>query len=475
MGHPLLDLGQEWHRQRAQLRAGHQRPPPLVTAGLDLVYDRDRPGHHRVNVVGMALVFGLFPATAREFVALARSRLRLGGANREELDGVLGTRIQALWAWLPTMQQDCYLELDHATDLARLWLIGPGRGEGREIDLEREEAALDAAFLAALVITSARHWGGADGLAKLVERFGRQPLLVAAQVAESCERSPKDPAGALVIAQTRWPQLTGWNEGQWDQLADREHPWVSVQLGRLALRLGLLRAARTLLTQAGNTEAPPVAWFDLGQANDALDDLAGAEDAFARYTALQGEDPDGWRRLLFVRVRSGHFTEAGEALRRYRATGANDGELAERLAGLLRRGAVDLAQRARLAGWLGARVAGILSRRLGKATPAELGHGGDAQRAAEVIGALGAVLVPRLASDGADHTLVQTRRDHAVRTVLLALPPAGQRAPVPPEDAAEQALIALRLWADHALSGEHGIEDEPVPARLLELARVLAT
>src|SRR5687767_4116080 len=100
MSRPLLDLEQEWHRQRAQLRANHQRPPPLVTAGLDLAYDEAARRHHRVQVSGMAIIFGIFPPTAHEFVELARTGLRLGRSPaRQELQGVLNTRVQSLWAW----------------------------------------------------------------------------------------------------------------------------------------------------------------------------------------------------------------------------------------------------------------------------------------------------------------------------------------------------------------------------------------
>jgi len=39
-------------------------------------------------------------------------------------------------------------------------------------------------------------------------------------------------------------------------------------------------------------------------------DLVGAEAAFARYVDAQGDDPDGWRRLLFCRLRLGLTAQA---------------------------------------------------------------------------------------------------------------------------------------------------------------------
>src|SRR5580658_3489181 len=191
MPQPLLALNHDWHRQRAHLRTGRMRPPPLVAAGIDLAQSED--GGRSVNLGGLAVIFGVFPASLAEFLELARLRLHLGAGQARELDAVLNTRILAMWAWLPTLRQDCYLELDRATGEEHLWQVGPGPGEGVELAIDCVHDELDTAFLDALVLNGPGHWGGESGLAKLVERFGRQPLLVAAQVADLLDHQPKEP------------------------------------------------------------------------------------------------------------------------------------------------------------------------------------------------------------------------------------------------------------------------------------------
>ena len=128
---PILALDHEWHRQRASLRSGTPgrsgallRPPPLVAAGLEIEHDADTG--RRVKVGGLVVIFGHFPATLADFVHLAHARLHLQPEQARELDPILNTRVMALWAWLPTVRRDCYLELDRATGEVNTWLVGPG-------------------------------------------------------------------------------------------------------------------------------------------------------------------------------------------------------------------------------------------------------------------------------------------------------------------------------------------------------------
>ena len=483
MSRPLLDIEQEWHRQRAQLRANHQRPPPLVTAGLELAYDEDARSHHRVQVSGMALIFGIFPPTVREFVDLARTGLRLGRSPaRQELQGVLNTRVQSLWAWLPTLAQDCYLELDHATDEVRLWLIGPQLGEVEEVNAESDRERLDEAFLAAAVMTGSRHWGGQEGLARLVERFGRRSLLIAAQVAEALERDARHPEQALALAQTRWPRLDQSDETAWAPLADQEPPWACVQLGRLALRLGLWRAARLLLNHVASAEAGAAGWFDLGQACEALDDLPHAEQAFAHFAAEHGDDPDGWRRLLIVRLRLGLFWEAAEALKRYRAADGSDSDLMDRGLIVLRRARVPLLQRAHVAGWLCAKAPAAATTRLpvggllaeigrGLAAAPE-GHAAAERLFGDLIDRLRAelaeVLVPADDPARVGSGLVEA----VIRVSLLALPFLGSPSSRLPSQCAAHALLACKTWGDVMLGAGQVPDSLAVRACLLDLARL---
>jgi hypothetical protein len=335
------------------------------------------------------------------------------------------------------------------------------------------------------VLNGSGHWGGESGLAKLVERFGRQPLLVAAQVADLLDHQPKDPQRTLDVARQRWPELNLADEASWAPLADNEHPWVAVQLGRLALRLGLVRAARLLLRQAGQTDVAPVAHFDLGQACEALGDLPAAESAFARYAAARPQDPDAWRRLLLCRLRLGHFTVSEETLRRYRAAGGKDLDLADRFLATVGRGSLRGEQRANLVGWLCARLQEAIQRRLPVSQlitelAERRGTNGDATLAELQLGALvdqlrlelGACLAP--ATDPA-MAMVSPMED-LVRVALLGLPVLGRaRGPIDPEQAAAQAFAALSLWATLRMGpGEHFDRLADSPA-LLTLARHLCT
>jgi hypothetical protein len=474
VGGPLLDLGQDWQRQRTQLRHGHhqQRPPPLVTAGIELVYHATAQPPRQVQVAGLALVFGIFPATWEEFVELGRARLRLGREGaRQELQGVLGSRIQALWAWLPARAQDCYCEIDHATDDVRTWLIGPEPGAIREVDPVAERADLNAAFIEALVMHGPRHWGGAEGLVRLVRRFGPLSLLVAAQVAEALDREHGGPEVALAAARAHWPHLRIDQPGAWTDLADDEHPWVAVQLGRLALKLGLAEPARRLLDQARRTLVGSVAWGDLAAACAAVDDLPGEEDAAARAAALGADDAAAWRRLVLARAQLGQQREASEALTRLRALGGVDGELVEGAMELFARPHLALLRRAHLAAWLAVRVGPAFAARLPLETLLERIRRQHPAAVLALPAALEQLRVALTASLGPD----SGPRDTAVRIVLLALPLLAE-SPLPvPSRAAAHALLALRSWAERGL-GAGGVVDTPLIRRaLLALSRIAAS
>ena len=471
MSTPLLALDHEWHRQRANLRAagpgrvglGQLRPPPLVAAGLEI--DHDEHGR-RVRVGGLVVIFGHFPATLRDFVNLARARLHLQPEQARELDPILNTRVMALWAWLPTVRRDCYLEFDRATGTIETWLVGPGPGEIEAIEVEAEESTvlpnsddLDQWFLEGLVLNGHAHWGGERGLAQLVERFGRTALLVAAQVADRLEHRAEDPASALTAARTRWPSLNDEDEVPWAAVAERRddagHPFICAQLGRLALRLGLLRAARALLSaSAGSTDVSPIAWFDLGQSCEALDDLTGAENAFTRYASTRPQDPDAWRRLLFCRLRRDRSQLAEECLRKYHSAGGKDDELVERYLHVVARGRIRTDQRGFLAAFMLPHL---------RVAFAAAGNDGDVER--EIVrlcfcddpssAAAFTALVSRLRGQLAV-ALRLSGNEHftedAVRTVLLTLPFLG---PLHPHDEtadvetlADDVQSAINRWAE---------------------------
>ncbi len=466
---PLLDLGQDWQRQRAQLRAAHRRPPPFVTAGLDLVYDAQAPLGRRVQVQGMALVFGIFPASLAEFLDLARSRLRLGGDQaRQELASVLSARIQSLWAWLPGLQCDIYAEVDHATAVVQLWQIGPGAGVLSSLDPATAAARLDDAFLEGLVLNGTRHWGGASGLARLIRRFGRRPLLVAAQVADLLERTDIDLDTILEVARSRWGTLDSGDEEPWDQLAETEHPWVCAQLGRLALRLGVFRPAWRLLGRVAHAQAGPAVWGDYGRACDEVGDWAGAEVACAQVANL-APDEGSLTRLIVARVRLGQYTEATEALTRLRALGAADVGVVDAVVTLLERPGLPLVQRAHSAGWLAARTPVAFAARwsvddLIERFETENPYAADGGLRDDLaIARLG--LIQALGS-GSDETA-----ELALRVVLLAMPFTAASATRQVGDCAAHALLSLRIWADLSLGAGRIPDTVPVRQSLLALAR----
>lgn len=477
MSPPLLGLDHDWHRQRAQLRTGRMRPPPLVAAGLDVQFEPDTG--RTVNLGGLAVIFGVFPASLPEFLDLARARLHLGAGQASELDAVLNTRILAMWAWLPTLRQDCYLELDRATGEEHVWSIGPPAGVYRELDLRDLPALFDSAFLDALVLNGPGHWGGEAGLQRLVERFGPQPMLVAAQLSDLLDHQPRLLSKTLETARTCWPALSQEDEAAWVALADQEHPWVNVQIGRLALRLGLVRAARVLLRYATGTEVQPVAHFDLGQASEALGDLDAAEAAFARYAAAKPNDPDAWRRLLFCRLRLGHLAMAVETLKRYRSAGGRDRDLAERFLSSLAKAQLPGDQRAMLTGWMLAQLGEAMLRRLSlRDLVAEI----ETRRCGGADTALAIKLEReterlRLELEPAAST-VERGVEEAVSTVLLALgllvrPRIGRSVRAVSGDLAHHGLAALELWAGQRIDGLEALPaglDSPALLALAELA-----
>ncbi len=461
MHSPLLLLDHDWHAQRAKLRQGRVRPPPLVAAGLDVGYVQSQG--RELKLGGLAVIFGTFPASLEEFVQMARLRLNLEPEQARELDPVLNTRILAMWAWLPTLRQDCYIEYDRATGDEHAWLIGPS-SEYTELDLVGGHPDLDRAFLEGLVLNGPGHWGGAAGLERLVAKHGRLPLLIAAQVADVLEHRPREPRKALRLAQALWRDLTSDDESAWAHLVGSEHPWTCVQLGRLALRLGLLRAARLLLASAhAAADATPVAHFDLGQACEALDDLASAEAAFARFAAARPSDPDAWRRLLFCRLRMNHLQVAEETLNRYRNCGGKDAELAERWLTVVARGKLRLEQRALLAGWLGAHLHDAIANELVLEQLideiARLRFGGDADAlAAACMRARGDLLL-RL-PDGNDADV-----EALLRTALLALPLIGlahrDDAQVSADAIAAHLSFALTCWSELRMCGRLKLSLQP--------------
>lgn len=479
MATPLLGLDHDWHRQRAQLRTGRMRPPPLVAAGLDVQFD---PEHGRtVQFGGLAVIFGVFPASLKEFRDLVRARLHLGSGQAQELDAVLNTRILAMWAWLPTLRQDCYIELDRATGTEHLWSIGPGPGEYHELDVEDLPATFDTAFLDALVLNGPGHWGGEAGLLRLVERFGHQPLLVAAQIADLLDHQPRQLNKAMEIARNCWPALSVEDEPSWVALAEQEHPWVNVQVGRLALRLGLVRAARILLRFSVGADVQPVAHFDLGQANEALGDLTSAEAAFARYAAARPNDPDAWRRLLFCRLRLGHLPMAIETLKRYRAAGGRDRDLAERFLALVGKAQLPVGERAPLAGWLVAHIGTAVLRRMSlRDLVAEIearrcgGAGSTAslilERAVECL-RLEMEPVTLVVERGAEETLVVV----LATLGLLTRPRLGRSATTIPGELADHAAQALALWSAQRLDSITVLPDGPANAALRALADLAAS
>jgi tetratricopeptide (TPR) repeat protein len=478
MSQPLLALDHDWHRQRAQLRTGRLRPPPLVASGVDVAVGLDG---RTVTLGGLAVIFGVFPASLDEFVDLARSRLHLGNGQARELDAVLNTRIMAMWAWLPTMKRDCYLELDRATGAEHVWLMGPGADDSDEIDLDDDNDELDAAFLDALVLNGPGHWGGENGLVRLIERFGHQPLLVAARVAEMLDHHPQYPERALELLTPRWPALAAGDEAAWVPLAESEHPWVAVQLGRLALRLGHVRAARLLLRQGGQTEVAPVAHFDLGQACEVLGDLTTAEAAFARYASARASDPDAWRRLLMCRIRLGHFTIAEETLKRYYNVGGKDRDIIERFLSILVRSNLRGQERARLVGWLCARMAESIPRRLSIEQIIEnaIERRDETHQQVEALHLMALIDQLRIElRERLPSSITGMQIDDMVRVIALTLPLIASNTVAPiaheddPQDAAtHQVGNALALWATLHLGDDFGLGTIGDAQAVRELAR----
>jgi len=467
---PLLALGHDWQRQRAVLRDGRSKPPPLVAAGLDVGFD---PSAGRtLGMGGLAVIFGHFPPGLRELLSLARARLHLGPDQARELDPVLNARLLAMWAWLPTRHQDVYLEFDRATGVCQVWLIGPGEATEQIVaEPDDEEAAhelLAEDFLDGLVLNGSGGWGGEAGLERLIGQYGLRPLLVAAQIADFLERHGKEPHLALAAAQMRWRELSTSDERPWANLVGNEHPWTLLQLGRLALRLGLMRAARAMLSANPAAEWSPVAWFDLGQVDEALDDLPAAETAFARYAAARPGDPDAWRRLLFCRLRLNRAAIADETLRRYRAAGGTDNELAERWLGTVCRGRLRLHERTVIAAWCEARLGHALA---ATAAANRLVEEFGVRHGAGRIAALADALRLLVRHQG----LADADADAVARVVLLALPlgadPHRGEAPPTVANCMAAATTAVADWWDWCERGGPPPRlDEPALASLARLA-----
>lgn len=471
----LLATSHEWHRARALQRTGKGRPPPLVAAGLDIDFHPD--AHRTLKIGGMAIVFGAFPPSVADLAGFARARLFLAPDQARPLDPVLRTRVLALWAWLPGLRRDCYLEYDRATDDARAWLIGGD--EPVEVDLEADNAELDGRFIEALVLAGPTAWGGDGGLSRLVERFGNLELLVAARIAERLDRRSRDPRSSLELARACWPHLGEHDETAWAAIAEQVHPWAAVQLGRLALRLGLTRAARLLLLRADAAEAPPIAWFDLGQSCEALDDLPAALSAFVHYCGVRPSDPDGWRRLLICRLRQGDLQVADEALRRWRESGGKDDDLAERLISQVMASRMRLHERAAISGWLGARLDSALAAAAPATALVEACAAALTPARAEALRRAWTSAQTAIAEDAArlgpaGLEELAARADGLARTALLALPLLAQPHPAEEapsaDDLAGNAQRALSLWCEHRL--KLGLRWLGVPAWLRALAAV---
>lgn len=471
----LLALAHEWHRARSLQRTGKGRPPPLVAAGLDLDF-HDTAGR-TIKLGGMVLVFGAFPPSLADLVGFARAQLFLQPEQARPLDPVLRARILALWAWLPGPRRDCYLEYDRATGEANAWILGGEQPEA--LDLEEAHPALDASFLEALVLAGPTAWGGEGGLTKLCERLGNQELLIAARIAERLDRRGRDPQGTLEIARILWPRLDDHAESGWADLAETAHPWAAVQLGRLALRLNLTRAARVLLMRADTQDTPPIAWFDLGQACEALDDLPAALNAFVHYCGIRPSDPDGWRRLLIARLREGNLQVADEALRRWREAGGKDDDLSERLLGQVMPSRLRLHERASIAGWLGARLDKVLAQSASASQLVESCANTLPPTRADALRLAWPLIQPAIAADAAQlgkagPEELAARADALARTALLALPflaPAHPSEESPAvDDLAGHAQRALSLWCEHRVG--LGLRWHGIPSWLQTLASI---
>jgi hypothetical protein len=289
------------------------------------------------------------------------------------------------------------------------------------------------------------------------------------------EREPRQPNAALELAHARWPRLDAHDGIAWEELLDNEPAWACVQLGRLALRLGLTSVARKLLDAGKDIDVGFAALYDLAVACEQLNELEAAEVAWARACRHPGEDLEAWRRLVLVRLRLGRFNEAGEALRRLRAAGGTDNQLVEAILGLLRLPRQPLLERARLTGWCAGRMAPALADKVpvaGLIAEIERSRPGiTAERLDEVLLLLRSGLAKALV--GADGISVEAGAiEAAVRVVLLALPFLGTPVSRQAGQCAAHALLACRLWSENALGQGRVPDTKAVREALLSLARV---
>ena len=174
-----------------------------------------------------------------------------------------------------------------------------------------------------------------------------------------------------------------------------------------------------MLSRPGVAEAAPIAWFDLGQAHEALDDIPHAAEAFAAFAESHPADADGWRRLLYCRLRLDDITGADTCLAKHRSAKGDDAGLVARLTLILSRSRVSALERARLAGWFGARLSLVLARRMSHQAIVE--HW-DRQRGHEAR-----ARVDRALADAREamHNMPTPEADAAIHAALLCLPLIG--------------------------------------------------
>lgn len=116
----------------------------------------------------------------------------------------------------------------------------------------------------------------------------------------------------------------------WQQPADAQPEFLQAASLAHAGRWAELKALALRWTQAAPQDPNP--WYARGMAEESLDRLPDALDAFERSVAADPAFASGWLRLGLVRVRLGHTDRAREALRTLRALSAGlAAQLAERI------------------------------------------------------------------------------------------------------------------------------------------------
>ena len=206
-----------------------------------------------------------------------------------------------------------------------------------------------------------------------------------------------------------------------------------------------------------------------------------AEAAFARYASARATDPDAWRRLLLCRVRLGHFTVAEETLKRYRGLGGKDKDLVERFLSILVRSNLRGQERARMVGWLCARLSESVPRRLSIESVIEAAseRHEPANQQVEILHLV--ALVDQLRLDLRERlplSVTGGQLDDLVRVVLLTLPLMASRRISPiaveidPQTAAERHVgNAAALWATLHLGDDFSLGSLSESPAVHELAR----